>query len=99
VTAEGGLRIIPSANGFLSVSAGDQLLASNRALAAASSTEIPLPDGATSATIVFSAQAIVDSITAIVATPLDASSGTISDPRPTAVSRLEVVISIEHPQR
>lgn len=94
VTADGGLRIVPSQNGFLSVSAGDQLLASNRALVAASTTEIPLPDGATSATIVFSAQQITDSITAIVATPLDASSGTISDPRPTPASRLEVVIAL-----
>jgi hypothetical protein len=94
VTAEGRLRVVPSANGFLSVSAADQVLISNRALLAASATEVPLPVGATSATIVFSAQQIADSISSILKSPLDAPSGTITDPNPSATSRLEVVIPI-----
>jgi hypothetical protein len=94
VTAEGRLRIVPSANGFLSVSAASQLVISNRQVTAGSPQEIPLPDGAASATIVFSAQSITDSIQNIVKNPMDAASGTISDPNPSTTSRLELVIPI-----
>jgi hypothetical protein len=92
VTAERRLRIVPATDGFLSVSAAGQMLVSNRALTAAGVTELPLPDSATSVTVVFSAQQITDSILSIAKNPLDAASGTVSDPNPSPASRLVVVI-------
>jgi hypothetical protein len=94
VTVDRHLRIVPATNGFLSVSAAGQLLVSNRALTGSATTEVPLPDGANSVTVVFSVQPITDSILNIVKTPMDAPAATMIDPNPTPASRLVAVIPI-----
>ncbi len=97
VTAEKRLRIVPSANGFLSVSAAGQVVVSNRALMAGVAAELPLPEGATSATVVFSAtQQTGESSVASLQSPAGGASGTVNDPNPTPNSRLTVVVEIGH---
>ena len=96
MTPEGKLRVVPSANGFVSVGAMGQVVISNRALTAGSAMETELPEGSTSAIVVFSAQSITDSVLSITKSPAEADAGTVTDPNPSPNSRLEVIVPIRH---
>jgi hypothetical protein len=96
VTAEGKLRVVALANGFLSVGAAGQVQVLNRAVTAGASTEVEMPEGATSAIVVFSAQAVTDSILSITKSPEAADAGTVTDPNPSPNSRLEAIVPIRH---
>ncbi len=97
VTPPGALRIVPAANGFLTVGSNNgstmSLLFSNRPLQAGAASEVPLPADCVSALVIFSARETPGGVLTFTG-PADAPSGTKSDPNPTPDSRLIAVIPV-----
>jgi len=97
-TPEGGLRIVPASNGFLTVGSNNgtalSVLFNNRPLLAGAVIEIPLPADCVSALAIFSAQEMPPGFLNITS-PLDPPSGTKSDPNPTPDSRLIAVVPVK----
>jgi len=97
VTPEGALRIVPAANGFLTVGANNgtsmSVLFSSRPVQARSITEVPLPADCVSALVLFSAREMPPAFQNITG-DLDAPSGTKSDPNPTADSVLIAFVPV-----
>lgn len=97
VTPEGRLRVLPSADGFLTVSVSNggasQVLFSDRPTQAASAIEVPLPGDSTVATIVF-ARTTGAGAAAGRGGAVDPPSGTKTDPAPSPNSRLQAIIQL-----
>jgi hypothetical protein len=92
------LVIKPTANGYLSVSATESKsrifpTSGERAVAAGSTTRIPIPGDVQTVTIVFSAGAgdAVDEISSA----KDATAGTVEDPSPSPNSRLVIELKVQ----
>jgi hypothetical protein len=97
VTPPGALRIVPAANGFLTVGSNNgsamSVLFNNRPLQAGAATEVLLPTDCVSALVIFSASETPPGLLNITS-PADAPSGTKSDPNPTPDSRLIAVVPV-----
>ena len=98
VTPEGTFRIVPAANGFLSVGANNgstiSILFSSRPLQAGAVTEVQLPADCVSALVAFSAREMPAAVLNITG-PLDAPAGSKSDPNPTLDSILTAIIPVK----
>lgn len=98
ITAEGALRVTPSANGFLSVYSSDgntaRSLFFNRPLQAGVPAEIPLPADCVEAMVEFSMRGIAPGFLSVTG-PLDPVSGTKSDPNPRPESLLLALIPVK----
>lgn len=94
VTPEGRVRVMPQADGFLTVIvSGGTTLFSNRAVRAGSENLIDVPADAASATVIFTAQAATEAF-APAPGQIDPAQGSKSDPNPTPQSRLIAVIPL-----
>lgn len=98
ITPEGALRVVPAANGFLSVYSNDgntaRSLFFNRPLQAGVPAEIPLPADCVEAMAEFSMREIEPGLPSVTG-PLDPSAGTKSDPNPRPESLLIALIPVK----
>jgi hypothetical protein len=97
VSPEGVLKVVPAADGFLTVipiAATPAQLFSNRPLRSGVATEIQLPADAASVMVIFSARETAGGTVA--GTPGDPRSGTKADPSPSLNSSLMATIPLRH---
>lgn len=100
-TAEGMLRIQPTADGFLTVIFDDgqaaisgQVTISGQAIRAGTTIDVPVPPASMRATIIYAAQNTPAATTTGSLAAEDPPSGTKTDPAPSPNSRLQAVIPL-----
>ena len=99
VTPQGALRIVPSAAGFLAVTASNTAgtstaVVTGRQLQAGATAEIPLPSDATQVIVIFSAQANPPAFAGEAPGGISPPSGAKSAPNPSANSVIYAVIRV-----